>query len=112
MWLMSLPPWPADHSRLHFSGEPTQFAAALSGWDGQLIQEALCQQSGKKVKMPEDIVMDFEDEQALIDEIFPDLAIGGDCLNSAILMPLALETSILIAWNLNPFDFLLLLMVV
>lgn len=48
--------------------------------------------SGPKVKMPEDIVMDFEDDQAFIDDIFPNLASGGDTLSSAILMPLDQET--------------------
>ena len=47
--------------------------------------------NGDKVKLPEDIVMDFEDEQAFIDDIFPNLAAGGNTLNSAILMPLAQE---------------------
>ncbi len=48
-------------------------------------------QSGAKVKLPEDIVMDFEDEQAFINDIFPNLA-AGDTMNAAILMPLAQGT--------------------
>jgi hypothetical protein len=44
--------------------------------------------SGAKVKLPEDIVMDFEDEQGFIDDVFPNLSVGGDSLKSAILMPL------------------------
>ena len=44
--------------------------------------------------------MDFEDEQAFIDDIFPHLAAGGDSLNSAILMPLAQDTTFYQAFQL------------
>ena len=44
--------------------------------------------NGEKVKVPEDMAMDFEDEQSFIDDIFPNLAVGGNTLNAAILMPL------------------------
>jgi hypothetical protein len=44
--------------------------------------------SGERVKLPEDVIMDYEDETGMIDEIFPDLALGGNMLDAAILMPL------------------------
>jgi ATP-dependent DNA helicase PIF1 len=49
--------------------------------------------SGEKVKVPEDMAMDFEDEQAFIDDVFPNLAAGGNTLNAAILLPLAQVTA-------------------
>lgn len=49
--------------------------------------------TGDRVKLPEDVVMDFEDENGMIDDIFPDLAIGGNMLDAAILMPLTRENS-------------------
>ncbi len=44
-------------------------------------------QAGERVLLPDDILMDFEEEEAMINDIFPDLA-AGDTLHSAILMPL------------------------
>ena len=44
--------------------------------------------SGKHVRVPDKVFMDFEDKQAMINDIFPHLAVGGDSSDSAILMPL------------------------
>jgi hypothetical protein len=47
--------------------------------------------SGDRVQLPEDIIMDFADEDAMIDDIFPDLATGGNAVDACILMPLIQE---------------------
>ncbi len=44
--------------------------------------------SGERVKLPEDVIVDYDDENGMIDDIFPDLALGGNMLDAAILMPL------------------------
>jgi hypothetical protein len=44
--------------------------------------------SGERVKLPEDVILDYEEEVGMIDDIFPDLAFGGNMLDAAILMPL------------------------
>ncbi len=45
--------------------------------------------TGERVKVPEDMLLDFDDEDAMIQEVFPDLASGGDSVDACILMPLA-----------------------
>ena len=44
--------------------------------------------NGERVKLPEDMVVDYDDENGMIDDVFPDLALGGNMLDAAILMPL------------------------
>jgi hypothetical protein len=44
--------------------------------------------SGERVKLPEDVFVDYDDENTMIDDVFPDLALGGNMLDAAILMPL------------------------
>ena len=44
--------------------------------------------SGERVKLPEDVIVDYDDENTMIDDVFPDLALGGNMLDAAILMPL------------------------
>ncbi len=67
-------------------------AGSAAGKELQEFSQWLLQigegRSGEKVGLPEDIVMDFEDEKAMMQEIFPDLTDGAACLSSCILMPL------------------------
>jgi hypothetical protein len=44
--------------------------------------------AGPKMVFPADMMMDYEDVDGMIDEVFPDLGVGRDSLNSCILMPL------------------------
>ena len=47
--------------------------------------------SRERVKIPDEMLLDFEDEAAMIHDVFPDLVSGGDMLHACILMPLTQE---------------------
>ncbi len=47
--------------------------------------------TGDRVKIPDEMLLDFEDEDAMIHDVFPDLISGGDMLHACILMPLTQE---------------------
>ncbi len=47
--------------------------------------------TGDRVKIPDDMLIDFEDDDAMIKDVFPDLAIGADSVDACILMPLTQE---------------------
>ncbi len=67
-------------------------AASAAGQELQQFSRWLLEigegKTGERVKLPEEMLVDFADEDALIHEVFPNLASGGDSVDACILMPL------------------------